>query len=172
MDKLISLTERYSDGDEIRITVETNLIVPHIPDSNLGTRRPRPRPRPCAPISIGLTIYIYPSTLQSPSTPHPHLHAPSCCPMSGPLPTHSPRPPPFLPDLFLRHFHLPPPLLLLRVPADAFIAGLEKELPEWKLRPATISKGTVTCTGNQFCGQAKINTKGSAQDFAGVFGEG
>ena len=36
MDKLIALTEKYSDGDEIRITVETNLIVPHIPDAKLG----------------------------------------------------------------------------------------------------------------------------------------
>ena len=71
MDKLIALAEKYSDGDEIRITVETNLIVPHITDSNL----------------------------------------------------------------------------------ELFIRDLEEQLPAWKLNPATISKGTVTCTGNQFCGQ-------------------
>jgi len=84
MDKLIALTEKYSDGDEIRITVETNLIVPHIPDSKV----------------------------------------------------------------------------------NAFVKDLEAQLPAWKLNPATVSKGTVTCTGSQFCGQAKVNTKGHAQDFA------
>jgi ferredoxin-nitrite reductase len=84
MDKLFALTEKYSDGDEIRITVETNLIVPHIPDSNV----------------------------------------------------------------------------------KAFVTDVEAQLPRFKLNPATISKGTVTCTGSQFCGQAKINTKGWAQDFA------
>ena len=42
MDKLIALTEKYSDGDEIRITVETNLIVPHIPDAKLGASAAAP----------------------------------------------------------------------------------------------------------------------------------
>ncbi|MGB1605953.1 MAG: hypothetical protein ACPIOQ_75190, partial [Promethearchaeia archaeon] len=36
---------------------------------------------------------------------------------------------------------------------ELFIRDLEEQLPTWKLNPATISKGTVTCTGNQFCGQ-------------------
>jgi ferredoxin-nitrite reductase len=84
MDKLIALVDKYSDGDEIRITVETNLIVPHVSDANL----------------------------------------------------------------------------------QPLINDLEAQLPHWKLNPATISKGTVTCTGTQFCGQAKINTKGNADDFA------
>jgi hypothetical protein len=32
-------------------------------------------------------------------------------------------------------------------------------LPRFLENPATISKGSVSCTGNQFCGQSKINVK-------------
>ena len=39
-------------------------------------------------------------------------------------------------------------------------------MPRLKEDPATIAKGSVSCTGNQFCGQSKINTKGNTDKFA------
>jgi len=49
---------------------------------------------------------------------------------------------------------------------DACLAEIRARLPRCQLAPRTVMKGTVSCTGNQFCGFANINTKGNAIKFA------
>ena len=60
-------------------------------------------------------------------------------------------------------------LVLPGIPGDkleAVRAAVKAKLPRFSEDPATISKGSVSCTGTQFCGQSKINTKGNTVKFA------
>jgi len=60
-------------------------------------------------------------------------------------------------------------LILPHIPADkidAVRAAVKAKLPRITEDPATIAKGSVSCTGTQFCGQSKINTKGNTVKFA------
>ena len=36
------------------------------------------------------------------------------------------------------------------------------------MTPGGFAKGTISCTGSQFCGQAKINTKGNSEKFSNM----
>jgi hypothetical protein len=63
----------------------------------------------------------------------------------------------------LRVLENPAALLLLTLR----LALRQSRLPRFLENPATISKGSVSCTGNQFCGQSKINTKGNTVEYAG-----
>jgi ferredoxin-nitrite reductase len=81
--QLLDIIETYA-GSELRMTVESNFILPHIPDDKLASVR----------------------------------------------------------------------------------AAVKSRLPRFLENPATISKGSVSCTGNQFCGQSKINTKGNTVEYA------
>jgi len=49
---------------------------------------------------------------------------------------------------------------------EPLLAELKEKCPRWSVAPKTIQKGTVSCTGNQFCGLANINTKGNAIEIA------
>jgi hypothetical protein len=64
----------------------------------------------------------------------------------------------------LRVLENPAALLLLTLR----LALRQSRLPRFLENPATISKGSVSCTGNQFCGQSKINTKGNTVEYAGL----
>jgi len=60
-------------------------------------------------------------------------------------------------------------LILPGIPDDKLASvrdQIKAKLPRLKEDPATISKGSVSCTGTQFCGQSKINTKGNTVKFA------
>jgi len=60
-------------------------------------------------------------------------------------------------------------LILPGIPGDkieSVRAAVKSKLPRITEDPATISKGSVACTGTQFCGQSKINTKGNTVKFA------
>ena len=62
-------------------------------------------------------------------------------------------------------------LILPHIPADkldAVRAAVKAKLPRISEAPATIAKGSVSCTGTQFCGQSKINTKGNTVKFAEI----
>jgi ferredoxin-nitrite reductase len=49
---------------------------------------------------------------------------------------------------------------------DACLRDIQTRIPRCQAAPRTVMKGTVSCTGNQFCGFANINTKGNAIKFA------
>jgi len=60
-------------------------------------------------------------------------------------------------------------LILPHIPDDkleSVRSAIKAKLPRCLEDPATISKGSVACTGTQFCGQSKINTKGNTVKFA------
>lgn len=60
-------------------------------------------------------------------------------------------------------------LILPHIPddkLDSVRSAIKSKLPRFSENPATISKGSVSCTGTQFCGQSKINTKGNTVKFA------
>lgn len=49
---------------------------------------------------------------------------------------------------------------------DAFLKEVAEKVPRWRVNPGKILKGSVSCTGTQFCGFANINTKGNAIEIA------
>jgi ferredoxin-nitrite reductase len=60
-------------------------------------------------------------------------------------------------------------LILPHIPDDkleSVRSAIKAQLPRCLEKPGTIAKGSVACTGTQFCGQSKINTKGNTVKFA------
>lgn len=59
-------------------------------------------------------------------------------------------------------------ILFLNIPDEKLEAAkaAAAEIPRWSFTPGGFAKGTITCTGNQFCGQSKINTKGNSVKFS------
>jgi ferredoxin-nitrite reductase len=64
-------------------------------------------------------------------------------------------------------------VLLLGIPDDKLeeAKAAATAIPRWSMTPGGFAKGTVTCTGNQFCGQSKINTKGNSVKFSEMLDE-
>ena len=107
------------------MTVESNFILPHIPDDKLASVR--------AAVKVCAMLQKKKKRKNKEKTNMLHV------------------------------LENPATLLLLTL----LLVLVQSRLPRFLENPATISKGSVSCTGNQFCGQSKINTKGNTVEYAG-----